>query len=192
MSVDRSLSDRDLLMEPQNERRIAYAEDNAAYADFNALQIRLVTDKYLQQIKETLSGKRERWVEIHDTFGNKQIKKIEEQYRTPQVNDLGLSEIIAFCESLINPMTVQGFFGSEESFDLWVREVERPLLKTFFVSYPKWGISSPTEATYVYSWLRFMINRFFSRSINDRERGSYAHTFKTSENVIQQKKGLFS
>lgn len=173
------------MVDERHEASIVEAH-NAGYTTASALEIRLKTEGLLLELREKLEGCVISIVQ--DKEGNPKILK--EQVGKPLLNDEGVHGLMFFLTTIINVATVQGNFENEEIYKLFLGGALSDLNFLLAANGPIWGLKAENQTLLFRSCSSF-IQMFTSRLIRNKERESYAATFKSNENVTSMKKGLF-
>lgn len=169
------------------------SSNNAFYTSATALQIRLNVEPLLQQIELDIRGLREVWNE------DKQISEVKrvteplflkyDESGAIVSNDKGIHMYLAFIRSIINTQVVQGNL-KEDDYNLTLYRIRRRLATDLMINRINWGLKIQNY-NYVIDLAMNIIENFMTRLIGNKERESYANTFKTIENssTVAQNKG---
>ena len=97
------------------------------------------------------------------------------------------------CRAIINPQTVQGNYTDERYID-FVIEKRIEIARACFVNFYEWELLADDNIDEITNFIMNIIEPFMSRTIDNKERESYAATIKTSETntIPRQSKGMFS
>jgi len=165
---------------------------NNEYITPSIIQIRLDTEKVINQIETYLKGT---VIEVSfDGEGNKVYTEL--QLAPAKANKKGIYNLMGFVKSKINAQVVQGYFpadgnGNSEMYKQYMDDVHESLYHMILENAQEWNIDDDDLGSIIDIVLH-LIRPFMTRLIGDKERGSYAQTFKTTENNMVQDKGGFS
>jgi hypothetical protein len=164
-------------MESYNNANGKLLSSNADYLSSSALEMRLETSQIIEKIKVFLSGQFTYSIQDENT-GKIIIKQAESGIRL--MNDEGVSHIVNYISSIINPSVVQGNYTDD-----WYRErieqTHKNLCFIIAVNSPTWKIKSNARHSII-SFLMELVIPFLSRLIDNEERKSYTQTLRSIEN----------
>lgn len=162
------------------------------YNEFNVMQIRLETKDFLQTIEQDLQGGEYITLQNEEGIKTKFIK-----HGRRMANPIGVQGIMQLLKLHINPHTVQGNFisrnGVSEAFETFMYKFQILLGNHVMENLYRYDIDLRDYELLVQG-IRDSVERFLSRSIDNKERDSYGETIKHLEsNKIQSKgAGLFA
>lgn len=159
---------------------------NAHFMSESIMRYRLEMQTLLQDIELYLGGKR---VEIETTTDGKTYEKVI-QAGTPLMNQRGVYSVISSLRLLLGPHTVQGNTDRDQYENL-IEEINIYLATDFMINRVKWHVRVE-DYPLILDVLVSTILLFISRTIENKERESYANTVRSIENntVGQQRRGL--
>jgi len=174
------------MSETQQQNQNSIGSVARSYNDFNALKIRLDTTPIISDIELFLRGARI-IIEKNDETGVIRSKKvpITKGQNQAKANDSGIHSILNWISATINSQTVQGNFpadnnGFSPKYDAYIYEYHIELTKQILLNSYNWEISED-EINGIVEFIMLLIIPFMSRLIDNKERESYAETFKTLE-----------
>lgn len=150
---------------------------NADYNSNSALQIRLNTEILLDRYELFLKGKLQQ-VRL-DAEGRQVVQSIT--VGEELANDAGVQGILSHVSSLINAQCVQGNM-TRQQYDAFIFEVHVDICTIVMENLQRWGVH-PRHYNHIIDQFMHMIIPFFTRLIDDGERGSFQNTLRTNENV---------
>ena len=158
---------------------------NYGYEAASALQIRLDTDKLLQQIEMFLKGEQYgmRVLKNGDTVVEKQKISVR------RCNEVGVQQLMAMISGVINPQVVQGNF-SEDQYSNFIYNFNLDILEVIHMNMYEWGISE-NDLIPIEMFVMNLVEPFMSRLIGNKERDSYGQSLKAIEtNAVREKGGI--
>ncbi len=149
------------------------------------LQYRLSTEGIIRQMQEFLEGK------ITDRYIDERTGKmvIQELVKgEAKANSLGIQGILSLLGNLMGPHTVQGNF-KEDSYYNFIDRLHARCTEIIMTNLHVWGID-PHDFSLIMCEIIDVLEVFFTRTIDNKERESYIPTIKTVEtsNVNQTQK----
>ena len=162
------------------------ASSNSFYTSATALQIRLNVEPLLAQLEMDIRGLREKWNPKTEEYDLVQVSD-------PMFsNELGIQNYLSYVRSVINTQVVQGNLD-EDSYADFMESFHEGLASDLIINLHKYGLS----VSHYNKAIRLATNMargFLTRPISNKERDSYANTFKTveSSNTVAQNKGWFN
>lgn len=172
-----------LKMESNESSSQAY-NSNRYYTSSSALEIRLNTENLLLKIESFLRGGS--YIMEEDKDSGKISTKFISQ-GDPKANREGVQSILNYLTSVFNPQVVQGNF-TEDQYDKYVLEVNINLLQIILTNCPRWEINDD-DIEYIIDFIMMIVIPYMSRTLDNKERESYADTFKTTESTTIRDKG---
>lgn len=172
------------------------ASNNAFYTSATALQIRLNVEPLLTQLELDIRGLREVWDDDAQTM--KVIRVSEPLFLNRNkdntvlsANDKGIHMYLAFVRSVINTQVVQGNL-KEDDYEITLYRIRRRIATDLMINRINWGLEIQNY-NYVIDLAMNLMENFMTRLIGNKERESYANTFKTveSSNTVANSKGWF-
>lgn len=162
-------------MDDQAQNRNVSQLQNIGFMTDNIIQMRLNTHEILQKIQENLEGS----VTIFKRSDQGEL--VADQYKTgiAKANKKGIQGILSFVTSVINSQTVQGNTDREEYEDR-IQEINEGLISMILINAPEWGILDE-DVEGITDFIMNLIMFFLSRTIDNKERESYAATLKHFE-----------
>jgi len=156
-----------------------------SYGNENALRLRIETEQLLDKIEEFLTG--EHTIYGKDKSGGMVVQKIP--FGVALCNKVGVQQIMQLCSQIINPHLVQGNLKESEINQI-MTDVKMDLSWELFLNYDDWGVS-PRNRKHITRTIEKTIRIFLSRTKDNKERESYAQTFRTYESsqLTPDKKG---
>jgi hypothetical protein len=175
-------------MQTEKEQIEGVSSYNGDYSNSSALQIRLETQRIIDQIEFFLRGL-EPNVFFDDKTQSWQTKLKEAGM--PKANKQGIQALLNFCRAIINPQTVQGNYTDERYID-FIIEKRIDLARACFVNFYEWELLADDNIEEITNFIMSIIEPFMSRTIDNKERESYAATIRTSETntIPKQNKGM--
>ena len=168
-------------MQAQNVQQSASM--NHEYQAASVIQMRLDTTKLLADAEGYYRGTR--------VSGYKEeagaIKPIFDAFGQPRMNLIGVQAVMGWLALLITPQTVQGN-KKEEEYAAAISRIEADIATDLMINLIDYEISEHQYSGLVDTTSHTM-DFFFSRTINDGERQSYANTFRSVERVGEQGRG---
>lgn len=179
-------------MDQTNQDNNNYQVSNTDYVTPSIIEIRLDTEKVINQIETYLKGTQ--IISDLDEEGNKIYKEVI--MAPPKANKKGVYDIMGFIKSKVNAQVVQGFFpadmkGHSEMYNMYMDDVHESLYHMILENVEQWDIKED-DLSGIIDTVLHLIRPFMTRLIGDKERGSYAQTFKTTESNTVQESGGFS
>lgn len=169
----------------QQQTQTGQTNNNAGYQATSALMIRLDTQPILDKIEVFLKGKT-----LVPSGLNKagEVTYKEIKIGVAKANDLGVQMIMTRITAILNAQVVQANY-TREQYDYHVYEVHRNIASMLTRHKYEWAIETK-DVPDITSFIMDIVCLFLSRTIDNKERESYAETIKTYEaNTIQQKGG---
>lgn len=159
---------------------------NAAFMSESIMRYRLEMQTLLQDVELYLSGKR---VELETTKDGGTFEKIV-QAGVPLMNQRGVQSIISSLRLLLGPHTVQGNIDRDQ-YESLIEEINIYLATDMMINRVKWHVRVEDYPLMI-DVLISTILLFISRTIDNKERESYANTVRSIESntVGQGRKGI--
>lgn len=166
------------------------AANNDGYTNAGVLQIRLNTQQLLMQIERYISGV-ERQIIYDETKG--EYVTVETKKSNARLNTEGTNNIMGWLEGAINPHTVQGNFDETQFYE-YKADFRADLAEMLYLNAEAWNLSK-NDYNSVINFIMKLVEPFFTRLIDNKERDSYSNTIQHKEsNTVAQGGGfnLFS
>ena len=162
------------------------ATNNAFYTSATALQIRLNVEPLITQLEMDIRGLREKWDEKTEQV---QIVAISEPLFSKEI---GIQNYLAYVRTVINTQVVQGNLD-EDSYGDFMSSFHEGLASDLIINLHKYGLTTSHYGK-VIRMATNLARGFLTRSLANKERESYANTFKTveSSNTLASSKGWFT
>jgi len=161
-------------------------------SNYKTIEIRLNTDKLINQIEVFLRGGK--IVNVYDKEGNLHENYIEEGIK--KCNDLGVQTILNWISATVNAQVVQGNFlvnkktGRSDDYDNYIEEYNREFASQIILNIYNWEITE-SDAEGIINFVMLLIISFMSRLIDNKERESYGQTMRSIESSsVQTPKGF--
>lgn len=167
-----------------NQNQQSILDANKYYLSATAIQIRLDTQKILDNIEYFLRGAKPSLKETPEGIVTEYI-----QIGQPRANALGIQSILNYIGAVINPQVVQGNFN-EKQYDLYIEEVHIEFCATVVNNCYNWEIDDD-DIDLIIDFVMKLVIPFISRLIDNKERESYTDTIRSSESNVIQNKGGF-
>lgn len=160
---------------------------NIGYQDYNALQLRLDTQKLHKDIYNFLRGKTQITVYNQET---NQYYEEDINEGDALANTRGIQNILNFVVSTVNSHTVQGN-TKRDYLDNILYAMNIHLAQQLTLNSDNWGIDK-NNRRHILNTIMFMVELFLSRTVDNLERKGY-QPIVTKETVIseEKKRGLF-
>mgnify|MGYP006301418717 CR=1 FL=1 len=105
------------------------------------------------------------------------------------MNEEGIQSLMSLLTPWFSPHTVQGNFTPDQ-YDDYIFELDISISTILAENMPDWEVKD-RDYNQICQMIVQLAMPFFSRTINDGERGSYANTMHVSEsNTLQEKSGF--
>lgn len=154
-----------------------YQKINEAYVTASVMSLRLDTRHILDNIEAYLRGAKSEYYEDTKTGEVKaRFVKIGRQL----MNEQGVQRVMGWLQSLLGPHTVQGYFPDDKSQKEFVRDAKIDFIGDLMTNLPEWEVNDE-DYKGIIATIWNQLDRYFSRSVGDRERGSYAKSLQTSQ-----------
>lgn len=172
--------------EEQKQNMSQEASNNAFYTSATALQIRLNVEPLIAQLEMDIRGLRESWDEKTQQM---KITPVSEPLFTKEI---GIQNYLSYVRTVINTQVVQGNLD-EDSYADFMSSFHEGLASDLMINLHKYGLST-SHYNKVIRMATNLARGFLTRSLNNKERESYANTFKTveSSNTLASNKGWFT
>jgi hypothetical protein len=146
------------------------------------IRIRLMTDDILKNLEDYLRGKK--IIKVYNEKENVD-EFFEQTLSIPKLNTRGVSEIMSWMRLSLNSQSVQGNFfvdkyGRSKMYDRFIYEFHGNLNNSLLLNFYKWGINV-ADYDNIISQIMTIIQPFFTRLIDNKERESYAESIRSSE-----------
>lgn len=167
----------------EHETGVMMNSNNTGYINESVMRYRLDTKDVLTDIEMQLRGQMEEWV--RDEQGNMTPQIM--QAGVPKMNSEGVQSIISYLRSVMGAHTVQGNFEREDYDDI-VMEIDIYLSENVMANLHKWGVKIE-DYNHVLDTIVTTLRCFLSRTIDNKERESYAATMRSVESNRYEKSG---
>lgn len=174
------------MSERESDRGVMSSSNNAAFLSESVMKYRLDTREVLVDIEMQLRGQQIEYVRDND--GNYMEKVVPSGKK--KMNDEGIQSVISYLRSVLGPHTVQGNFELDAYDDL-IAEVDCYLTENVMVNLHNWQIKIE-DYNHILDTIVTTLRLFLSRTIDNKERESYAATMKSVESNRYEKAGGFS
>lgn len=154
--------------------------NSASYQAASVVQTRLDTLSVIRQFEIYLRGVETAIVE--DPESPSGAKEVVVWKGTSMVNEQGYQAIMQFINLVINAQGVQGNFTTEEMYGEYLYRLRTELATDLMINRKRYGID-PRDFPGIMSRIMRIIEVFMSRPIFNKERDSYAATFKSVETL---------
>lgn len=163
-------------MEDGQSYQAGYASDNSQYIDYNILRLRLDTDSVLKPIEMYLKG--ERLILTCDASGNPQETVFQET--EPKANIAGINSIMSWLRVTMSTQSVQGYIKDFDALNVKLAEIREDMLQDILINCVYWDISD-NHIEGIIDLICTSLSLYLSRLVGNKERESYAQTFKMTE-----------
>ena len=146
-------------------------------ADTSFMRLRIDSEPILDRIHIFLKGTKKFIVRGKDG----QYYEEERRLSDALANDTGVNQIMNKLHTFINPQTVQGNLDTNHYYDLmaeWRGDIKNDLV----MNCGEWGIED-TKLEYICNTIMSIVEAFFTRCINNKERESYKETVVSRETI---------
>ena len=164
------------------EKENTTAFEQKQISDVNLLEIRLNTERLLEDIKMFLSGKIVTYY-IDENTGRYE-KKVE-NIAEPKANNVGIHELLYFIKGTVNEQTVQGNFTDEQRYEQYVYLFHIQLLEHIWNNMHNWGIQEDNLGV-ICTQIMNTVELFVTRLLFNKERESYGGLRYVESNTVQQ------
>lgn len=155
---------------------------NAEYQASSIIQMRLDTTKLLADMEAFLRGTR--------VIGYKEsegaVEPVFDKMGRARMNDIGIQETMSWISTLFNPQTVQGN-KKEEAYQDFMGNLHADFAESLMMNLHQYGIDEQ-DYNSVVDKVMHTADMFFSRTIDNLERESYASTMKSVERSGDERK----
>lgn len=170
-------------MSQEQQDRIRQGASNQQYITEGVMRLRLDTQGVISYIENSLRGgqfvPKKKDGNLYYEF---------DKYGKPMLNDEGVQSIMSLITPWFSPHTVQGNFTYEQ-YENYIYEIDVALADAIMINLVRWEIDIHAYDQ-ICNLIIITAEAFFSRTINDGERHSYANTVHVSEsNTVQQNQG---
>lgn len=161
--------------------------NNGGYSSASALQIRLDNQIIIENIELFLKGSK--LIAREDSKGKVTTQTL--RVGLPKANDIGISAILNYVQSMINPQVVQGNFpinnaGRSPMYDSYVYECHVDMATFMVINCYDWEIVDE-DIPVICDFIMKLVIPFISRLIDNKERESYESTIRHVEsNTIRE------
>lgn len=171
-----------------NQRTSQISMSNAQYVSESALELRLDTQKLLDEIKMFLEASE--W-QIEEVNGKRMAKKVQIDDCTPKANKEGVNSLMFRIRSIMNQATVQGNW-TEEMFKARLSWTRKSLAYDIVINAERWDIAE-YDMNLVCDTIMDALWAFLSRVIGNKERESLNPRASTESwtNAQKSEQGIF-
>jgi hypothetical protein len=156
--------------------------------NYSAIQLRLDTLPYLQQIEEFLRGYKMTAV-LNENTGQVDMVK-SSKLGTAKANEVGVNNVMAFCTGVFNAQISQANFLDAEHYWKEVEQIHISFAKTLWINMENWGVKE-NDYPLVMDVVMNTVRIFLTRCLFNKERESLSTTVKTLEtNTLGPRKGF--
>lgn len=148
------------------------------------IQMRLDTTRLLGEMEAFLRGTRV--VGYQEVNGV--MQPVFHEIGRPLMNEVGIQWLMGWLTMQFNPQTVQGNKKSEE-FEEFMVDLHENLACNLMNNLYEYGIVD-NDYDAIIDGIMSAADMFFSRTIDNKERESYAETIKSVERVGQERSGF--
>ena len=170
----------------ERESGVMTSSNNTSYLSESVMRYRLDTREVLMDIEMQLRGQQVTYVKNEN---GELVEKVE-QVGTKKMNDEGIQSIISYLRSVLGPHTVQGNFD-RDGYDDLIMEVDTYLSENLMVNLHNWQLNID-DYNHVLDTIVTTLRLFLSRTIDNKERESYAATMRSVESNRYEKGGMGS
>lgn len=153
---------------------------NQYYISDSVIKMRLDTAKLLADLEAFYKGARV----IGYTEQNGAIIPQFEEIGQPRMNSKGIQDMMSWLSGLFNPQTVQGN-KEKKDFEIFMCNLQADIASNLMDKMPDYDIDESDYNGIIDKTLA-AADMFFSRTIDNLERDSYANTMKSIERVGEQ------
>lgn len=171
----------------ERETGVLTSSNNQGYMTESVMRYRLDTREVLIDIEMQLRGQQ---VEYSRNLKTGEIVETVKTVGTPKMNDEGIQSIISYLRSVLGPHTVQGNFD-RDGYDDLICEIDIYLSENVMTNLHNWGVKIE-DYNHILDTIVTTLRLFLSRTIDNKERESYAATMRSYESIESQKSGGFS
>jgi len=164
------------------------SQSNHDFTNTTALQIRLETQNLIDQIECFLRGMEP------NTYWDDKSSTWQTRFKDmgcKRANNRGIHSLLSICRAIINPQVVQGNYTKDTYID-YIAEKRIQISEACFINKYEWELQSDYDIAEITNFIMDMVEPFFSRTIDNKERESYAQTIQTRETntIPRQRKGI--
>jgi len=146
-------------------------------SDSSFMRYRLDSEPILARIETFLKGTKR--IMVRDPEGN--FFEQEEEISTPLANRTGVNQLMNKLHTIINAQTVQGNLDTNHYYEL-IAEWRGDLKDDLIMNCSEWGIED-NKLDYIANTIMAIVETFFTRPINNKERDSYKETMVSRESI---------
>lgn len=162
--------------QPTSAQSQAISSHNMGYMTPSALQMRLETIDKLEAVEQFLSGMRTYTVHNEETG---QVTIVKKKVGKRLMNDEGVSHMVNYVGSIINPQVVQGNYN-EDWYRQQLESTHKRLAFIITVNKPYWEIDKNSRYSII-GFIMEYVKPYLSRLLDNKERESYAATIRSVE-----------
>ena len=164
---------------------MGYGNMSSVYSQAaSIIQMRLDTERELDKIEAFLRGTKIMGYREKEGGG---MTPIFGQAGVPKMNDQGVQSVMSWLTPLFSAMTVQGNFD-EETLNYYIFELHVNFAEYLMTNLHDWAVVD-NDFSGIVGMVIMMGMAFFSRLKDNKERESYAQTFRTVESNVTSRGG---
>lgn len=163
-----------------------YATNNQRYNAESIIQMRLDTTRLLSEMEAFLRGTRVIGYQEKEGI----VQPVFADIGRPLMNEVGIQWMMGWLQMNFNPQTVQGNKKSEE-FETFMVDLHANLACNLMDNLHEYGVKD-SDYNAIIDTTMSAADMFFSRTIDNKERESYADTIRSVERVGQERGGIAS
>ena len=175
-----------ILLSTERDTGVVMSTNNVGYLSESVMRYRLDTKDIIFDIEMQLRGQAEEWV--RDDNSNMMNKLV--QVGVPKMNSEGIQSVITYLRGVLGPHTVQGNFERQDYDDL-IAEIDTYLSENVMANLYKWNVKIE-DYNHILDTIITTLRCFLSRTIDNKERESYASTMRSIESNRYEKSGGLS
>jgi len=169
----------------QKQQVEAFNQSNDGYTTAGVIQIRLDTGPLLDQLEAYLRGTR---LTGYKETGDGAMIPIYQKIGKEKMNDNGVQSVMSWLTPIISPHTVQGNYPTVDDLQEYLCRVEQDIYCYLMINLEEFEISL-YEIDGVTDMIMNTVEPFLTRTIQNKERESYAATATHSERIQQSSSG---
>lgn len=147
------------------------------------LQIRLDTNQLLYEVRKQLSG-----IEFIEIEKDGETQLAERKISRPLANKLGVSSLMSYITTIINPQTVQGNYDLAE-YRQHIKRCRIDLMLLVTINRIEWDIKQ-ADLHLIANMIMNVIKPYLSRLKDNKERESYTGFNVSEHHNVPTKKGF--
>lgn len=170
----------------EREQGQVTSSNNSMFVSESVMRYRLDTRDVLADIEMQLRGQQITYERDSEGAIVEKVVSIGKE----KMNTIGIQSIMSYLRSLLGPHTVQGNFD-QEGYDDLIMEIDVYLSENVMANLYNWGIKID-DYNHILDTVVTTLRLFLSRTIDNKERESYASTMRSVESNRYEKSGGFS